>query len=136
MTEQRLEVLSKLEIPADTVFIDADVIALEKRISVIETGISENPEKTLSLLQIRQEINALKAAENHSKELTQAKLEAIKNEMDIQNAWVLAVLIAVFGSILSIAIPNLFRKNEQILISICEKSHQKNKKRQGFGTKS
>lgn len=91
-----------------TIYINLN--SLEKRVKVIEEGISNNPEKTLSILQIRQEIEFLKKEDNYSKELTQTKLDAIKAEIAVQNAWVLGILVTIIGTILSFVIPNLFPK--------------------------
>jgi hypothetical protein len=111
--DKKLNTISKSNIRIDTVYINSNVTSLEKRIQIIETGISENPEKTLSILKIRQEIELLKKADDYSKELTQAKLDAVKDEMEVQNAWMLGVLIAIFGTILSLVIPNLLTRRNR-----------------------
>lgn len=108
--EKQLNLISKSNSKIDTVFISSNLTSLENRIKTIETGISENPERSLSILQIRQEIELLKRADDYSKELTQAKFDTLKNEMEVQNAWMLGVLIAIFGTILSLVIPNLLTK--------------------------
>lgn len=108
--ESQLSKIAKSNSKTDTVFINSNVISFEKRIKIIETGISNNPEKTLSILQVRQEIELLKKADDYSKELTQSKLDAIQKEMEVQNAWMLGVLIAIFGTILSLVIPNLLAR--------------------------
>ncbi|MCA6422699.1 MAG: hypothetical protein IM568_07780 [Flavobacterium sp.] len=108
--EKQFNVVSKPNNKTDTVYVNSNVTLLEKRIKIIELGISENPEKTLSILQIRQEIELLKKADDYAKELTQTKIDAIKDEMEVQNAWMLGVLIAIFGTILSLVIPNLITK--------------------------
>ncbi len=108
--ESQINNIAKSNNKTDTVFISSNVISLEKRIKIIETGISENPEKTLSIMQVRQEIELLKKADDYSKELTQSKLDAIQKEMEVQNAWMLGVLIAIFGTILSLVIPNLLAR--------------------------
>ncbi len=108
--EKNLNLVSKSNDKIDTVYISSNLALLERRIRVIESGISENPEKSLSILQIRQEIELLKKADDYSKELTQSKLDALKNEMEVQNAWMLGVLIAIFGTILSLVIPNLLTR--------------------------
>lgn len=94
----------------DTIFIAANFSSIEKRIKIIEDGISENPEKTLSILQIRNEIELLKRNDEHIKEITQTRFDAIQNEFNTQNAWMLGVVIAIFGSILAYAIPKLLLK--------------------------
>lgn len=97
----------------DTIYKNYNLTSLEKRIKILESGILSNPEKTLSLLQIRQEIEILKKTDDFAKELIQSKLEALKGEMEVQNSWMLGLLITIFGTTLSLVIPNLIpRKNE------------------------
>jgi hypothetical protein len=108
--ENQLNKIEKINNKTDTIFINSNVGSLEKRIQIIETGISDNPEKSLSILQVRQEIELLKKDDDYSKELTQTKLDAIQKEMEVQNAWMLGVLIAIFGTILSLVIPNLLAR--------------------------
>lgn len=97
----------------ETIYFNTNVAQLEKRVKTIEAGISDNPEKSLSLLQIQQEIEILKKEDDFAKVLTQSKLDTLQKEIEVQNAWMLGVLIAIFGSILSLAIPKLLvRRNE------------------------
>lgn len=110
--EFRLNSIENLPSKTDTLKVPTNLKQIETRLKTIEDGISENPEKSLSILRIRQEIEILKNTDNHNKELTQAKIEAIKDEMDIQNAWMLGVLIAIFGTILSMVVPNLLPRKE------------------------
>ena len=113
LLEIQVNTLEKTKNKTDTIYYNSNVTQLEKRVKTIEVGISDNPEKALSLLQIRQEIEILKKADDFAKELTQSKLDALQKEMEVQNAWMLGVLIAIFGTILSLAIPNLLaRRNE------------------------
>ncbi len=114
LLEVQINHLERTNNKPDTVFINSNITALEKRIKVIETGISDNPEKTLSILQVRQEIELLKKTDDYSKELTQSKLDSIQKEMEVQNAWMLGVLIAIFGTILSLLIPNLLAKRNGV----------------------
>lgn len=83
---------------------------IEKRINTIEKGISDNPEKTLSLINLKNSINEAKQENNFTKELNRSEIQSLKNEIDLQNNWLIAVLIAIFGSILSFAIPNIISK--------------------------
>ncbi|AWG21931.1 hypothetical protein FFWV33_10540 [Flavobacterium faecale] len=108
--ERQLNNIAKSNNKTDTIFRNSNLSFLEKRVKIIETGISDNPEKTLSLLQVRQEIELLKKADDYSKELTQSKLDVIQKEMEVQNTWMLGVLIAIFGTILSLVIPNLLAR--------------------------
>jgi hypothetical protein len=91
----------------DTILISSNLNKVEQRLSLIEKGISNNPEKTLSILDLRKEIALLQKSDENSKELTQSKIDSLKSQMEVQNAWMLGVLIAIFGTILSLVIPNL-----------------------------
>jgi hypothetical protein len=98
----------------DTVYISSpQMTALQKRLIAIEDGISSSPEKTLSVLELRHEIELLKKADEYSKELSQSKIDALKSEVDIQNAWMLGILIAIFGTILALVVPNLLPRKTQ-----------------------
>ncbi len=113
LLEKQVIAIEKNKNKTDTIYFNSNVTQLEKRVKTIEVGISDNPEKALSLLQIRQEIEVLKKTDDFAKELTQSKLDALQKEMEVQNAWMLGVLIAIFGTILSLVIPNLLaRRNE------------------------
>ncbi len=113
LLEIQVNTFEKTKNKTDTIYFNSNVTQLEKRVKTIEVGISDNPEKALSLMQIRQEIEILKKADDFAKELTQSKLDALQKEMEVQNAWMLGVLIAIFGTILSLVIPNLLaRRNE------------------------
>jgi len=111
--ENQIQELQKRKNKTDTIYLNSNVDQLEKRINTIEAAISDNPEKALSLLQIRQELEILEKADDFAKQLTQSKLDALQKEMEVQNAWMLGVLIAIFGTILSLVIPNLLsRRND------------------------
>ncbi|MHC5353376.1 hypothetical protein ACYSNX_04155 [Myroides sp. LJL115] len=113
LLEKQVIAIEKTKNKTDTIYFNSNVSQLEKRVKTIEDGISDNPEKALSLLQIRQEIEVLKKTYDHTKELTQSKLDALHKQMEVQNAWMLGVLIAIFGTILSLVIPNLLtRRND------------------------
>lgn len=116
--ENKLNKNEKTKKKSDTVFFNSNVGFLDKRIQMIETAISENPEKSLSILHVKQEIELLKKADDYSKEITQTKIDAIQKEMEVQNAWMLGVLITIFGTILSLVIPNfLSRRNGNNVIT-------------------
>lgn len=108
--ENSLKTLPNNKSRIDTIFVNTNTKGLDQRLKIIEQGIADNPEKTLSLLQIKQEIDLLKKADDFSQQLMQEKLNSLNNKMEIQNAWMLGVLIAIFGTILSIVIPNLLPK--------------------------
>lgn len=94
----------------DTIYINSNTQGLDKRLKIIEQGISDDPERTLSFLQVKQEIDMLKKGEEFSQQIMQTKLDSLRDKMEIQNAWMLGVLIAIFGTILSIVIPNLLTR--------------------------
>jgi hypothetical protein len=54
--EQQRNNVSNLPTQTDTLYLNLNVSKLENRMRIIENGISDNPEKALSLLQIRKEI--------------------------------------------------------------------------------
>lgn len=97
----------------DTIYINSNTKGLDKRLKIIEKGISDNPERTLSFLQIKQEIDLLKKTDDFSQQIMQAKLDSLNDKMEIQNAWMLGVLIAIFGTILSIVVPNLLTRRSE-----------------------
>lgn len=113
LLEIQVNTFEKTKNKTDTIYFNSNVTQIEKRVKTIEVGISDNPEKALSLLQIRQEIEILKKADDFAKELTQSKLDALQKEMEVQNAWMLGVLIAIFGTILSLVIPNLLARRTE-----------------------
>lgn len=116
LLESQVIAIEKTKNKTDTIYYNSNVVQLEKRVKTIETGISDNPERTLSILQIRQEIDILKKADDFAKELTQSKIDALQNEIEVQNAWVLGVLVTILGIVLSLAIPHLLaRRNENIV---------------------
>jgi hypothetical protein len=88
---------------------------IDKRIKIIEDGILSSPEKTFANIDLRNEIKLLKQTDQHLKELNQTKIESLKSEMEIQNAWTIGVLLAILGGIISMVLPNIIpRRNERI----------------------
>ncbi len=108
--ENRLNLISHIKKKTDTIIIDKDLSQLEKRIRIIENGISDNPERTLSILELRQQVELLKNSDVYNKELIFSEINALKGEIKTQNAWILGVLITILGTILSFAITNLISK--------------------------
>jgi hypothetical protein len=94
----------------DTIYVTTNINKIENRLNAIEKTIISNPENLTTLQQFKIEIELLKRNNEHIKELTQTRFDAIQNEFDTQNTWLLAVIIAVFGSILAYAIPNILTK--------------------------
>lgn len=80
---------------------------IDTRLKIIENGISENPEKALSIVELNNDIKQLKQLIDHLKELNQAKIDGLSEKLDLVNAFTFGLLITIFGSILSYAITNL-----------------------------
>ena len=113
LLESQVIAIEKKKNSTGTIYYNSNVVELEKRVKTIETGISDNPEKTLSILQIRQEIEILKKADDFGKELTQSKIDSLQHEIEVQNAWVLGLLVTILGIVLSLAIPQFLAKRNE-----------------------
>ena len=87
--------------------VNSDIADLTNRIKVIEKGISDNPEKTLSLLNINNDISQLEKSDESLREINKTEIESLKNEMENQNSWISGLLITILGLTLSFAVPNL-----------------------------
>ncbi|MGV0847110.1 hypothetical protein ACTS9T_11170 [Empedobacter falsenii] len=87
--------------------VNSDIADLTNRIEVIEKGISDNPEKTLSLLNMNNDISQLEKSDESLREINKTEIESLKNEMENQNSWISGLLITIFGLVLSFAVPNL-----------------------------
>ena len=87
--------------------VNSDIADLTNRIEVIEKGISDNPEKTLSLLNMNNDISQLEKSDESIREINKTEIESLKNEMENQNSWISGLLITIFGLVLSFAVPNL-----------------------------
>jgi hypothetical protein len=87
--------------------VNSDIADLTNRIEVIEKGISDNPEKTLSLLNMNNDISQLEKTDESLREINKTEIESLKNEMENQNSWISGLLITILGLTLSFAVPNL-----------------------------
>ena len=87
--------------------VNSDIADLTNRIKVIEKGISDNPEKTLSLLNMNNDISQLEKSDESIREINKTEIESLKNEMENQNSWISGLLITILGLTLSFAVPNL-----------------------------
>jgi|GEM_PF-5593715 len=67
----------------------------------------ECPEKVIAIMDIKREIEVLKKSDDGIKELQLAKFDALKEQQSIQNNWVIAIAIAILGTLLAIWIPNI-----------------------------
>lgn len=77
---------------------------LSARLEIIENGISNNPQQTLSIISLRNELEKLKAELNHKAELEQAKYISIENRLDYLNGWILGIVIAILSAALGVFI--------------------------------
>lgn len=85
--------------------------ALDKRLQIIENGISNNPEKVLNILQIQNQISDLKKNIAYLEELEKIKIDALNSRFDLLNSWMLAILITVFGGVIGFVFTNLRKEN-------------------------
>lgn len=84
---------------------------LNRRVKIIESGISNNPEKTLSLIQVQYQIEDLKKNLKYIEEIETIKIESLNRRFDLLNSWMLAILITVFGAVLGFIFTNLRKEN-------------------------
>jgi hypothetical protein len=107
--EKQFKTLSIPSNKVDSSISIARIKALDLRVKIIENGIDDNPEKALSILQIRNEIKLLKKSDDFIKELTEAKLESLNERLSLISGIQFGLLITIIGSILSYAFTNLRR---------------------------
>ncbi|PJE47058.1 MAG: hypothetical protein CUR34_05895 [Sediminibacterium sp.] len=88
----------------DTIYSSAKILTLDQRIKIIEKGISE---KSLSILQLHNEIEQLKKSDDYIKELTQEKIDNLNDKLNLVNGFMFGLFITIFGAILSYAFTNL-----------------------------
>jgi hypothetical protein len=105
--EKHLKLISIPSSHNDTIYSSAKFSILEQRIKIIEIGISENPEKSLSILQLHNEIEQLRKSDEFIKELTQEKIENLNDKLNLVNSFMFGLFITIFGAILSYAFTNL-----------------------------
>lgn len=97
----------------DSIYSSSKISTLDQRIKIIEKGISENPEKVLSILQLHNEIEQLRKSDDYIKELTQEKINSLNDKLNLVNGFMFGLFITIFGAILSYAFTNLkTNKNE------------------------
>jgi len=105
--EKQFNTLSTPSKAVDSFYSSASMKKIDTRLKIIENGISENPEKALSIVELNNDIKQLKQLIDHLKELNQAKIDGLSEKLDLVNAFTFGLLITIFGSILSYAITNL-----------------------------
>lgn len=92
----------------------ATFVGIEKRLSIIENGLLNNPKKTLQIENIYDEINLLGEKIGNQNELTNLKNENLKAKVELLNALVLGMILALFGSAIGFVITNYNeRKNNR-----------------------
>jgi hypothetical protein len=98
----------------DTIkFIDSSktYTRLEKRLKVVETGISTDPERTLSILRINSELSQIKEIIEHKSELERSGNESIEKQIEYLNSAVLGIVLAIFSAALGIFITYNWKGN-------------------------
>jgi cell division protein FtsL len=114
----KLDSLETLVLPkSEITFIkdsSATFVGIEKRLSIIENGLLNNPKKTLQIENIYDEINLLGEKIGNQNELTNLKNENLKAKVELLNALVLGMILALFGSAIGFVITNYNeRKNNR-----------------------
>jgi cell division protein FtsL len=114
----KLDSLETLVLPkSEIIFIkdsSATFVGIEKRLSIIENGLLNNPKKTLQIENIYDEINLLGEKIGNQNELTNLKNENLKAKVELLNALVLGMILALFGSAIGFVITNYNeRKNNR-----------------------
>jgi hypothetical protein len=94
----------------DTVYASSKVYEIERRLRVFEDAISNNPDKLMPMLQMKQEIQQMVITEALTKELMQEKFNSLNSRLDLQNGWLLGIMIAIFGVVLSTPLSNIISK--------------------------
>jgi hypothetical protein len=84
---------------------------INKRISIIENGISSNPEKTLSLVNMENEIRSLENIMEQIKEINIVRIESLITRIEWLNALVSGIIFAIFGASAGFLLTNYFAKN-------------------------
>ncbi|WP_165734381.1 hypothetical protein [Polaribacter sp. 20A6] len=99
----------------DTIYVrdsSATFIDVEKRLSIIENGLLSNPKKTLEIENIYDEIDLIRQKIENQNEIITLKNENLKTKIDLLNALVLGMILALFGSVIGFVITNFSeRKN-------------------------
>ena len=99
----------------DTIYVrdsSATFKNVEKRLSIIENGLLSNPKKTLEIENIYDEIDLIGQKIENQNEIITLKNENLKTKIDLLNALVLGMILALFGSVIGFVITNFSeRKN-------------------------
>lgn len=92
----------------DTLYIDSvnneNIITFDKRLTIIENGLMNSPEKVLELNKLNQELAILNQKINTKNEVSELKFENINNKLE----WLFAIVIGLLIGLLSSAIGYIF----------------------------
>lgn len=105
--ERKIACISADSGKVDTVYSSKKVAILDQRMNAIEKGLSDKPEKILAVLQLHNEIEQLKKADEYIKELTQEKINHLNDKLNLINGFMFGLFITIFGAILGYAFTNL-----------------------------
>lgn len=83
---------------------------ISQRIEIIENGISQNPEKVLNILELKQEIAILKEKIDQVKELEIVRNDGIYARIEWLNALVSGIIIAIFGASIAFLLTSYYGK--------------------------
>ncbi len=68
---------------------------LQKRVDLIENGISQTPEKVLNILNLTKEIEKLDERIKHSRELTAQSNDDLKDRIDLNRNFIIGIIITI-----------------------------------------
>ncbi|MFA5575622.1 MAG: hypothetical protein WC994_11330 [Brumimicrobium sp.] len=108
---------SRLNIPSliDTLHVvdsSSTVLNLERRIEIIENGISTNPERTLSIKDIRSELDVIQEQIKSQEKLIALRNENLINRIDWLSSIVIGMIVALFSAAIGFVLTNYnSRKN-------------------------
>nr|BFF40241.1 hypothetical protein BACY1_20460 [Tenacibaculum mesophilum] len=99
----------------DTLFIvdsTKTFMTINKRLKNIESGILDNPEKTLALRNTNQQIELLKQELINQEKIIELKNQNLSNRIEFLNAMVIGMVISLFAAAIGFVINNFYiRKN-------------------------
>jgi len=84
---------------------------INKRLSNLETGITNNAEKTLALKNTNQQIELLKQELINQEKLIELRNENLSNRIEWLNAIVIGMVLSLFAAAIGFVISNYERKN-------------------------
>lgn len=82
---------------------------LENRVSIIESTITQSPDKILKYQEFGFQLQSLKKDIDHVKELNDIKLTSLNDRIDQLSVWTSGLIITIIGTIIGLLV-NAFRK--------------------------